>query len=96
MYGRVNALPYKLIMHVSRDQGLISVSHDVFGVLSIFLIGLKNYNNIKSIFLESTDHLKNKFNLKLKTVAVTWSHVEDLEKKYPKNSGIFVIMRQAN
>ena len=48
-------------------------------------MGQKNYNMKKAIVSESADYLKNKFGLKLKTVAVTRSaHAHDFEKKKPQ------------
>ena len=68
------------------------------GFFQFSLMGSNNYNNMKSNFLQSTDHLKNqnKASLKSKTVAVTRSYAPDFEKKYPENGVIFVIVRKAN
>ena len=51
---------------------------------------------MKSNFLKSTDHLKSKFSLKLKTDTVTRSYAHDFGKKFPQNGGIFVIVRKAH
>ena len=69
---------------------MMNIRH--FGVLPIFFNGfeqvksngLNQHNNMKSNFLESADHLKDKFSLKLKTVVVTRSYAHDFEKKYLK------------
>ena len=51
---------------------------------------------MKSKFLESTDHLKNTFSLKLKTVPVTRTFGHDFAKTYLKDGAIFVIVRRVN
>ena len=49
---------------------------------------LNNNDSMRSNFLESIDHLKNKFSLRLKTFAVTRSYAHDFKKIPLKYSGV--------